>query len=136
MSAFEVETVARDENERSFKVNGILFRVRPAMSTLKFAEFEDEHLRLMSTDDFNGVEIVKLRQQFVADQLENGQVDQWHQVLNDPTNPVNLTQLEQITNFVIRVVTGRPFERPADSGGSSATTSTTSTGGSPSTEPN
>jgi hypothetical protein len=127
---FGAEQIATNSEERGFKVNGVLFRLKPSVAALKVAEFDDA-----ITGDHTSVEYVQIMQAFVADALEPGQEDAWN-THNDPgsATPLSLYQIEEIVKHTRVMLGGRPFENSPDSGGTPETTGTTSTDASPSPE--
>jgi hypothetical protein len=130
MKDFGAEQIATGGEERGFKVNGTLFRLKPSMAALRVAAFDDA-----ITGDHTSVEYVQIMQTFVAEALEPGQEDAW-QAANDPNAalPLNLFQIEEIVKHTRVMLGGRPFENSPDSGGTPETTGTISTDASPSPE--
>lgn len=129
MKDFDAERIVRPDEERSFKVNGTVFNVRPTMAALTIADFEDAYFSEVIT----GRESVELLQSFIQAALVTGQEKEWKKAC-DPKNemPLSIGQLEMISNHIRVAVSGRPFMRQPDSGGSPETTGTTSTAGLPS----
>lgn len=113
MSAFEAERIARTDEERTFKVNGVTFKLKPAMHAKRLAEFQDRYFDV----DTRGVAAYDLAVGFVRDALEPGFVEEWDKAIDvDATLPLSMHQLDEILSFALGAVSGRPFEKPQDSG--------------------
>jgi hypothetical protein len=135
MSTETFERIVRNEDERRFRVNGYDFMVRPALSARRLAEFEDAYLGFLRNPDPVAVQQVDLMEGFIGECLEEEHRSAWEEATAaDNPRPMSLDQLEKIVNHVVSSVSGRPFERPSASGGTSETTGTTSTDESPSQE--
>jgi len=125
---FDAEKIARNEEDLVFKVNGVSFKLRPAISARRIAEYEDE----VFGEGTTAVQTIEAQESLVADALEPGQEDAWRAACRpDAPLPLQIHDLERITNHLRIVLSGRPLGKPPGSGGTPETTGTTSTGESP-----
>ena len=134
MSAFEPELVAKDEHDHTFRLNGTVFTCRPSMTAVEYARWQDTFQKDEVDPDVSWETLIQHRLDFIAELLEPGQEEAWAGVVSDRTRPLSSHGLDQLMQFALAQATGRPFVKQPDSGGSSATTGTSSTGASPSTE--
>lgn len=113
MSGVEIERIARTEEERTFRVNGEVFKIKPAMHAHRLSAFQDKYYDI----DVRGAEAYDLAVNFVRDALEPGFEDVWDRVIAlDAELVVTMHQLDMILSQTLAAVSGRPLEKQSDSG--------------------
>lgn len=114
MSGVEIERIARTEEERTFRVNGEVLKIKPAMHAQKLSAFQDVYYDF---ENVLGVERYELSVAFVRGALEPGFEEVWDRVISlDATLPVTMHQLDMILSQTLGAVSGRPLEKQSDSG--------------------
>lgn len=109
-----------DAAERMFKLGGKTFTYKANPSYTALGKF---------TSDEAG-DVIKRQEEGLLGLLDPGQEEAFLAVLHDTANPITMTDLNEIINWVMEAQAGRPTQAPSLSTPGGATTSTPSTDGS------
>lgn len=105
----EARTAARDAEERSFKLGGETFTIRPAVrpETLVAASRVRQDSEI--ADD------VAAFDEMLEGFLEPGDRDRYRELRLRETDPVTFADLMAVAQWAVEVNTGRPTEQPSPS---------------------
>jgi hypothetical protein len=128
---FDVIRAERVNADRSFRLGGEEFKFRPSVAAGVRVAFEDE-----AAEATTSRAVLAAIDKYILNLLEPGQEEKWAAVRDDSAEfPVSFKDLEDVYQHIEAVLTGRPTERPSDSGGRPSQTGTGSRDGSSSQAP-
>jgi len=119
--------------DRSFKIGGVVFKVRPFVPVDLKVALDTVLFRIDPRP--SAEELVKAADDFITAMLEPGQEEAWAAVRSkDAELPLAENDLDAIIRHIDEVTAGRPTGQPSDSGTSPSTIGTESKDASPSQE--
>jgi hypothetical protein len=132
---FDDERAQRAARDRSFRIHGELFYVKPGVRPEVLVPYEDMSTETSATDALSTIDALVLG--FISHDDPPGACDRWRAIRADEEDPLTMEDLTSLVEFLIETATGRPPTRASSSTASPETPrpGTSSTGDSASPVP-